>query len=112
LRVASIENGSDWVHLLAKRLRKQANQTPWAFAQDPVEAIRNHVWMTPYCEEDLVKLAGLIGVERILFGSDWPHGEGLAEPTDFLKELDGFAADDVRKIMRGNCLELLGVDAL
>nr|MDT0666877.1 amidohydrolase family protein [Micromonospora sp. DSM 115978] len=28
LRVASIENGSDWVAILAKRLRKKANQAP------------------------------------------------------------------------------------
>ncbi len=28
-------------------------------------------------------LADLIGVERILFGSDWPHGEGVAQPLDF-----------------------------
>ncbi|KPM55924.1 amidohydrolase [Frankia sp. R43] len=108
LRVASIENGSDWVALLTKRLRKQANQTPWAFTDDPLDTIREHVWVTPYYEEDLRKLADLIGVERILFGSDWPHGEGLAEPTDFFKELDGFTDDEARKIMRDNCLDLLG----
>ena len=94
LRVASIENGSDWVALLVKRLKKQANQTPWAFKEDPLDVIRRNVWVTPYYEEDLHALADLIGVERILFGSDWPHGEGLAEPTDFTKELDGF--DDSR----------------
>jgi predicted TIM-barrel fold metal-dependent hydrolase len=110
LRVASIENGSDWVHVLVKRLRKQANQAPWAFAADPLETVRHHIWMTPYCEEDFRALADLIGVERILFGSDWPHGEGLAEPTDFLKELDGFDPDEVRKIMRDNCRDLLGAE--
>jgi predicted TIM-barrel fold metal-dependent hydrolase len=108
LRVASIENGSDWVALLVKKLRKQANQTPWGFTEDPLETMRRHVWVTPYYEEDLQKLAELIGVERILFGSDWPHGEGLAEPTDFVKELDGFSDADIRRIMRDNCLELLG----
>ncbi|MDT3442710.1 amidohydrolase family protein [Pseudofrankia sp. BMG5.37] len=108
LRVASIENGSDWVALLVKRLRKQANQTPWAFAEDPLDVLRAHLWVTPYYEEDLRKLADLIGVERILFGSDWPHGEGLAEPTDFYKELDGFTDDEIRKIMRDNCVDLLG----
>ncbi len=108
LRVASIENGSDWVALLVKKLRKQANQTPWGFAEDPLDTMRRHVWVTPYYEEDLSKLADLIGVERILFGSDWPHGEGLAEPTDFIKELDGFDDADIRRIMRDNCLELLG----
>jgi predicted TIM-barrel fold metal-dependent hydrolase len=112
LRVASIENGTDWVHLLVKRLRKQANQTPWGFADDPLDTIRNHVWVTPYYEEDLHALAELIGVERILFGSDWPHGEGLAEPLSFAKELEGFDEREVRKIMRDNCLDLLGVGAL
>jgi predicted TIM-barrel fold metal-dependent hydrolase len=110
LRVASIENGSDWVGLLVKVLRKQANQTPWAFHEDPLETIRRHVWVTPYYEEDLTKLAELIGVERILFGSDWPHGEGLAEPIDFVKELVGFGAADVRKVMRDNALDLMGLD--
>jgi predicted TIM-barrel fold metal-dependent hydrolase len=111
LRVASIENGSDWMHVLAKHLRKQANQTPWVFAEDPVETLRRHVWVTPYLEEDLVHLAELIGVERILFGSDWPHGEGVAQPLDFRKELGAFDETSVARIMRANCLELLGTAA-
>jgi predicted TIM-barrel fold metal-dependent hydrolase len=108
LRVASIENGSDWVHTLIKRLRKQANQTPWWFEEDPVETIRRHVWITPYYEEDMRKLADTIGVERVLFGSDWPHGEGLANPRDFLKELHAFSDEEVRLVMRGNAMTLLG----
>ena len=108
LRVASIENGSDWVHLLVKRLRKQANQTPWDFHEDPLDTIRRHVWVTPYYEEDMRKLADTIGVERVLFGSDWPHGEGLANPTDFVKELHDFSDDEIRAVMRDNLLELLG----
>ena len=108
LRVASIENGSDWLGVLVKHLRKQANQTPWAFAEDPLDTIRRHVWCTPYLEEDLAALAGLIGVDRILFGSDWPHGEGVAQPLDFTAELGGFDEPAVQRIMRDNCAELLG----
>ena len=108
LRIASIENGSDWVHLLAKRLRKQANQTPWVFAEDPVDTIRRHVFTTPYLEEDLEKLVDLIGVDRVLFGSDWPHGEGVARPLDFQKELGAFDEQAVQRIMHDNCAELLG----
>jgi predicted TIM-barrel fold metal-dependent hydrolase len=108
LRVASIENGSDWLHLLVKRLRKLANQTPRAFHEDPLDTVRRHVWVTPYLEDDLRALANLIGVERILFGSDWPHGEGVAQPLDFEKELSPFEEDEQRRIMRENALELLG----
>jgi predicted TIM-barrel fold metal-dependent hydrolase len=109
LRVASIENGSDWLHLLVKHLRKQANQTPWSFVEDPLDTIRRHVWCTPYLEEDLGALAELIGVDRILFGSDWPHGEGTAQPLDFTKELGGFDEAQQGRIMRANVLELLGL---
>lgn len=111
LRVASIENGSDWLHLLAKRLRKQANQTPWVFPDDPLDTLRRHVWVTPYLEEDLGALAELIGVDRILFGSDWPHGEGVAHPLDFADELGGFDDAAHQRIMRDNCRELLGSPA-
>ncbi len=108
LRAGSIENGSDWVAILAKRLRKKANQVPSAFPEDPLDVLRRNVWVSPYYEEDLHQLADTIGVEHILFGSDWPHGEGLAEPVQFLKELSGFSDVDVDKIMRTNAIDFLG----
>jgi predicted TIM-barrel fold metal-dependent hydrolase len=111
LRVASIENGSDWVALLAKRLRKKANQVPSFFPEDPLDVLRRNVWVTPYYEEDLQALAATIGVDKILFGSDWPHGEGLAEPLQFTKQLTGFSDADVRKIMRDNVADFLGAGA-
>jgi predicted TIM-barrel fold metal-dependent hydrolase len=111
LRVASIENGSEWVARLIKRLKKTANQQPRWFPNDPVDTLRNHVWVAPYYEEDLSALAEKIGVERILFGSDWPHGEGLETPLSFTDELTAFAESDVRKVMRDNAFDFLGVKA-
>lgn len=108
LRIASVENGSDWIHLLVKRLRKQRNQTPWVFHEDPLDTVRRHVWVTPYLEEDLRALADLIGVERILFGSDWPHGEGVSQPLDFVAELGAFTEAEKQRVLRDNCRELLG----
>jgi predicted TIM-barrel fold metal-dependent hydrolase len=64
--------------------------------------------VTPYLEENLRALADLIGVERILFGSDWPHGEGVAEPMQFAQELSAFSEAEARRIMRENVVELLG----
>jgi len=110
LRVASIENGSEWVARLIKRLKKTANQQPRWFPNDPVDTLRNHVWVSPYYEEDLTVLAERIGVDRILFGSDWPHGEGLESPLSFTDELGGFDDAEVRKIMRDNALDFLGVN--
>jgi predicted TIM-barrel fold metal-dependent hydrolase len=71
--------------------------------------LRNNVWIAPYYEDDLPELAKVIGVDKILFGSDWPHGEGLESPVSFAEELIGFNDSDIRKIMRDNALNLLGV---
>ncbi|WP_068274021.1 amidohydrolase family protein [Aldersonia kunmingensis] len=111
LRVASIENGSEWVHRLAKRLHKLANQFPQSFPNDPIDELRNNVWVAPYYEENVTLLAERIGVERILFGSDWPHGEGLENPTSYVKDLAGLDDRDIRKVMRDNALEFLGTPA-
>ncbi|MBV8966521.1 MAG: amidohydrolase, partial [Mycobacteriaceae bacterium] len=36
-------------------------------------------------------------------------GEGLESPLEFAEELSGFSASDIRKVMRDNALDLLGV---
>jgi predicted TIM-barrel fold metal-dependent hydrolase len=110
LKVASIENGSYFVYRLMKRLKKAANNQPSHFPEDPVEQLKNNVWIAPYYEDDLALLAETIGIDRILFGSDWPHGEGLENPVAFTEELTGFGEAAVRKIMRDNALDLLGVN--
>ncbi|HWS46010.1 MAG TPA: amidohydrolase family protein [Acidimicrobiia bacterium] len=109
LRVASIENGSDWIYPLVKGLKKLANRAPWMFPEPPLDTIRGHVWTTPYYEEDIRRLADTLGVERVLFGSDWPHGEGLADPASFTNELTDFTPAEVQRIMRDNCAELVGL---
>ena len=83
LRVASIENGSDFLHVLVKRLRKQANQTPWVFPEDPLDTIRKHVWVTPYCEEDLQALAELIGASGSCSAPTGRTARASSTPLDF-----------------------------
>jgi predicted TIM-barrel fold metal-dependent hydrolase len=109
LKVMSIENGSDWIYPLAKALKKQANQTPWVFSEPPLDTMKRHIWVTPYYEEDIRRLADTIGVDHVLFGSDWPHGEGLADPASFADELVDFTPAEVHRIMRDNCAELVGL---
>jgi len=107
LRVATIETGSSWVPGLLARFKKAYGQMPFAFGQDPVEAFRRHVWVAPYYEDPLLELRDTIGADHMLFGSDFPHGEGLAEPLGFVADLEGFGKDDVRLIMRENGLSLV-----
>lgn len=103
LRVATIESGSEWVRPLLAKLAKSFALTPGAFdGIDPVATFRSHVWVAPYYEDDIRALADTIGTDHVLFGSDWPHAEGLAEPTAFADDLHGFTDQEVRLIMRDN----------
>jgi len=102
VRVCSIENGSDWVHDLLHQLKKAERMNVKAFAEPPVEAFRRHVSVAPFYEDDVRALADLIGVDRVLLGSDFPHAEGLADPLSFLDELTAFTPADVERVMRDN----------
>ncbi len=106
LRVASIEMGSDWVPYLLRKMRHAHGQMPQAFAQDPVDTFRRHVWVAPFHEEDTPGLKALLGADHLLMGSDWPHAEGIPEPTDFANELPGFTPAELRLVMRENALGL------
>lgn len=107
LRVATIETGSGWVKPLLKKLRTISIQVPGHFEQDPYELFLRHVWVSPFFEDNVMALVDLLGAERVLFGSDYPHAEGLPEPTSFAKEIDSLPEADVRKIMHDNARALV-----
>ena len=109
LRVLSIENGAAWVKPLLRLMKKYANQAPEEFNGDPVEAFKEHVWVAPYYEDDIPELIDTIGGDHVLFGSDWPHAEGLVEPLLFEKEIEGIGAEARDLIMRTNMAALLGL---
>jgi predicted TIM-barrel fold metal-dependent hydrolase len=106
VRVASVEMGSEWVPFLLKKLERSFGQSPGAYAEDPLETFRRHIWVAPFHEENVRGLGDLLGAENLLMGSDFPHAEGIAEPADYLRELDGFSPAEIRGIMRENALAL------
>ncbi len=106
LRVAYIENGATWVPDLLHKLELYGGQHPELFASSPVEQFLEHCWVAPFVEDSVNDLARHLPVERILFGSDWPHAEGMAQPRDFLRNISSFSDAEQQRIMRGNAREL------
>ncbi len=106
LRVASVENGSDFLAPMFRKFTQTANKSYWWFDDHPVDTFRQHVWMNPFWEDDLDEVVELMGAERVIFGSDWPHIEGMPEPLDYLAELKNCDDDQVRRIMLDNVTEL------
>jgi predicted TIM-barrel fold metal-dependent hydrolase len=47
-----------------------------------------------------------MGADWVIYGSDWPHMEGMEHPRDIFDELDGIALADQQKILRDNTAAL------
>ncbi|MGA2303618.1 MAG: amidohydrolase family protein [Acidimicrobiales bacterium] len=109
LKVAVVENGSSWVEPLLKNFADLYKKMPQEFLENPVEVIRRNIYISPFWEEDLGALGDLLGVDHVLFGSDYPHPEGLADPASYVDELTGLDEESVRKIMGGNLARLMNV---
>lgn len=80
----------------------------------PSEVLREHLYVSPFYEpyyEALMKqLVEALGIDRLIFGSDWPHGEEKPPPLHDLPHVEGLAPGQVGKLMRGYGLNLLGLD--
>jgi predicted TIM-barrel fold metal-dependent hydrolase len=110
LRVVSVENGADWVVPFLDHVEDAYRKTPQAFDEDPVAAFKRNVWVSPFHEDDIARLAEAIGMDKLVFGSDYPHPEGLAEPCSYVDHLPAeLSAGDVAGIMGANLARAMGV---
>jgi len=112
LKVGYIETGTSWIYPLWERLEHVNKMAPQLFKRHPHEVIREHVWLHPHFEEmeaeKAHRLIDLVGADHVLFGSDWPHPEGLAQPAEWIQFIHYLNDVDKAKIMGGNMLGLLG----
>jgi predicted TIM-barrel fold metal-dependent hydrolase len=102
IRVASVENGAQFLPDLFRKMRSARDKAPMLFDEDPVDTFRRNVWINPFWEDDANEVVECMGADRVIFGSDWPHIEGMQDPLDYLPELKGFDDDERRLILRDN----------
>jgi predicted TIM-barrel fold metal-dependent hydrolase len=109
LRVASIENGSAWIRPLIHDLAAAHDKMPQAFTEHPVEVMRRNCWVSPFWEGSVEDVVDALGWDKVMFGSDYPHPEGLAEPKDYYKYAEGMDEGRARDFMGDNARRFLGL---
>ncbi len=107
VRIVSVENGAKWVIPLIEQLKHVYGQMPQKFMNDPVEQFHRNIFVTPFVEDDFGQLKEHMQVNRILFGSDYPHPEGTEHPLDFLHELTNYSMAEKEMVMSSNLKGLL-----
>jgi predicted TIM-barrel fold metal-dependent hydrolase len=112
LRIALIENGADWVVPFLEHLEEIYKKMPQAFAENPVEAFKRNIYVSPFHEDNISELVEVLGSDHLLFGSDWPHPEGLAEPCSYVDHLPtSLSQEELEQIMGGNLARIMRVPA-
>ncbi len=109
LKIVPVENGSAWVRPLTQVLERLHERTPDMFAEDPLVALRRCIYVHPFHEEDPLGLIDIVGVDNVVFGSDYPHPEGMYDPISFVDELATLSVEDQAKVMGGNLGRLMKV---
>jgi predicted TIM-barrel fold metal-dependent hydrolase len=110
LRFMPVENGSAWVIPLIDNLKKVYAVSPGSFDEDPLVTMKRSIVIHPFHEEDVLGLVAAAGADSVVFGSDYPHPEGMFDPITWVDELADLPAADQAAIMGGNLAKLMGVD--
>jgi predicted TIM-barrel fold metal-dependent hydrolase len=111
LKITPVENGSGWVRPLLHDMEGAYSFNPHLFEEDPVKVFKRNIFVHPFHEDDPVGLCNTIGADNVLFGSDYPHPEGMSDPLAFVDDLEGLSHDDQAKVMGGNLSRLMNIAA-
>jgi predicted TIM-barrel fold metal-dependent hydrolase len=110
LRFMPVENGSAWVLPLIESIKQVYAVSPGAFDEDPLVTLKRAIYVHPFHEESVLDLVGAVGADNVVFGSDYPHPEGMFDPLTWVDELETLPVADQAAIMGGNLAKLMGVD--
>jgi predicted TIM-barrel fold metal-dependent hydrolase len=109
LRIASVENGSAWIKPLFDDLEMTYKKMPQNFPEHPHEVFRRNVWVSPFWEGRVADVVQTVGWDKVMFGSDWPHPEGLAEVNGYWKYAEGMDVRRTYDFMGDNARRFMGL---
>jgi len=112
LRVCIAEQGTVWLPYLLRKMDHAFLMGRKArfgrLDRRPSQIFREHFIVAPFPEENVKRVVAEVGIEPIVFGSDFPHGEGLAFPSQYVSaQLQGMSDAEVKAIMRDNLARFL-----
>jgi predicted TIM-barrel fold metal-dependent hydrolase len=73
----------------------------------PSDIFREHFLVSPYPEENVKRPLEVLTIDQLVFGSDFPHGEGLDDPSKYVETIQDLTDEDKKTMMRDNMAEFL-----
>jgi predicted TIM-barrel fold metal-dependent hydrolase len=103
LRFLPVEFSSRWIRPFYKKLQRAQEESAVLFDEDPVEIFNRNVWVHAFHEPDPKGLIDLgVPADHIMFGSDFPHPEGMADPLAYAEVVQNLPFEQQALIMGGS----------
>lgn len=106
VKVLIAEFGAVWAPYLLRKLDHAmmlGRRPKWGdMPGRPSQLVKERCVIAPYPEENVSRAMEVLGTDCLVFGSDFPHSEGLPDPVQYASQLQGLDEEIVRKIMRDN----------
>jgi predicted TIM-barrel fold metal-dependent hydrolase len=113
INVLIAEYGTVWVPYLLRKLDHAVmlgRRTKWGdLPGRPTDVFKERCVVAPYPEENVSRPIEVVGADCLVFGSDFPHSEGIPDPMQYVSQLEGLDDVTVRKIMRDNLARFLDI---
>jgi predicted TIM-barrel fold metal-dependent hydrolase len=112
LRFLPVEFSSRWIRPFYEKLQRAWEATSVLFDENPVEVFERNMWVHAFHEPDPKGLIHLgIPVDHIMFGSDFPHPEGMADPLAYAEVVGDLPVEHQALIMGGSLERAMKVGA-
>jgi predicted TIM-barrel fold metal-dependent hydrolase len=103
LKFMPVEFASSWIRPFYEKLQRTYDQAPVLFDENPVEVFERNVWLHAFHEADPKGLIDVgLPVDHIMFGSDFPHPEGMEDPLAYSAVVADLPLEQQALIMGGS----------
>jgi predicted TIM-barrel fold metal-dependent hydrolase len=114
LKIVSAENGTDWLPWFIRRLAQPlrgGTSYPTKLSLTPMEYFHRQVSFTYINQPDAIENRDLIGVDNLMFATDYPHTASTWPKSQQIVERDAetLRPDERRKLIHDNVLKVFSI---
>jgi predicted TIM-barrel fold metal-dependent hydrolase len=110
LKFMPVEYMAGWIRPFIARIQAAYERSPVLFDEDPFEVFKRNIYVHIFHEPDPQGLLDLgLPADRLMFGSDFPHPEGLGDPLAYSEVVERLPVEQQELIMGGTLAKAMKV---
>ncbi len=110
LKFMPVEFWAGWIRPFVDRMQAAYERSPALFDEDPFEVFTRNIYIHIFHEPDPQGLLDRgLPADRLMFGSDFPHPEGLGDPLAYSEVVAGLDPQAQELIMGGTLAQAMKV---